>query len=123
MKVIMPEPQVPEGATVSFKVEVSAALNVTTYIARRRVNHFLMMTVGNMLHAGAPELLIDQKMKWRVPILYSLPGIGLLGKVGETLVDVSTGDVSFNELTTTESIERHVEALYRSSPLSAGESV
>jgi hypothetical protein len=123
MNVILPEPLVPERASVTFRVEVSAAMNTTAYTAQRRVNHFVMMTVGNMLHAGGPELLIGPRMKWRVPILYSLPGVGLLGKVGEALVDVDTGDVAFDELTTAESVERHVEALYRSSPLAAGEAV
>ena len=110
----------PHRARMKFTLEVSAELNITAHVARQRANHFLMMQVGNLLYAGEPELVVGQKVHWRAPVLYSLPGVGLLGKVGEVLVDADTGDVAFGELTGVESIERNVEALYRSTALPAG---
>ena len=93
---------------------VAQSNTVSSYVAKQQANRLLTMNVGNLLYAGEPELLIGQELQWRVPVLYALPKVGKLGKVGEVLVNVDTGDVTSAEMTTQEDIERNVEALYHS---------
>lgn len=121
MKVAVSDFQPPERTRVTFRIEVSSEFNISSYVAKQQANRFLAMNVGNLLYAGEPELLLGQKLQWRVPVLYALPKVGKLGKVGEVLVNVDTGDVTFAEMTTQEDIERNVEALYHSAALPAGE--
>jgi uncharacterized protein YvpB len=58
------------------------------------------MYVGNLLHAGEPDLLVGESLaQWDVPIVYSLPSHGKLGTVGHFLVDAQNGDIKIKEST------------------------
>jgi hypothetical protein len=107
--------------TVTFKVEIKGELNITAFVARQRVNHYLVMYVGNLLQAGEPDLLVDEeKADWDVPIIYSLPGHGNLGKVGNIIVDAQNGDLKLDESTSVEEIDVYVNRLYQQATSSAG---
>ena len=86
-------------------------MNVTAFVARRKVNGLLLDRVGTGLYADEPELVIsDQRMCWRVPVILALPTLGRLGQVGAVEVDVQTGEVLADEITWQEMSE-HAERL------------
>jgi hypothetical protein len=99
---------------VTFEVKIKGELNITAFVARQRVNYYLVMYVGNLLHAGEPDLLVSEgEVQWDVPILYSLPGHGNLGTVGHILVDAQNGDLKLDDSTSVEEIDAHVTRLYQ----------
>jgi len=99
---------------VQFKVEVKGELNFTAFVARQRVNHYLVMYVGNLLRAGEPDLLVSEEtLQWDVPVLYSLPDYGALGQVGHLLVDVQNGDLKLNDSTPVKEMKDNASRLYQ----------
>jgi hypothetical protein len=59
----------PSGSRVAVRIEISADFNVTAVAARQKANRYLLMTLGDQLHAGEPELMIGERLWWRVPVL------------------------------------------------------
>jgi len=99
---------------VTFEVKIKGELNITAFVARQRVNRYLLMHVGNLLHAGEPDLLVSEGLaQWEVPIIYSLPDRGNLGTVGHFLVDAQNGDIKLKNSTPIREIEAHVTRLYQ----------
>ena len=72
----------------NFVISVTATINVEAEQARRSVTAWLIDNVGNMLMAGAPQLVIGKQTLWRVPVLL---GSTYKGIVGEVDVDAETG--------------------------------
>lgn len=60
--------ELPTRSRVSVKIEVSAEINVSAFVARQKANRFLILQVGDQLCAGSPELAIGHHLYWRVPI-------------------------------------------------------
>jgi len=114
MGVTVPKLQAPEGSKVTFKVEITSEFNISSFVARQKANRFLIMNVGDLLHAGERELVISDVVRWRVPVVFSTLERGRLGKVGELLVDADTGEVTVEEPMLLEEIMRNAEVLYRS---------
>lgn len=81
------------SAQVDIQLRVSAQVNITPFVARQKINVLMLDQVGNLLHGGEPELLIAEKLYWRVPVLLSTPRRGLVGQVGLIQVDAQTGEV------------------------------
>lgn len=99
---------------VQFKVEVKGEFNFTAFVARQRVNHYLVMYVGNLLHAGEPDLLVSEEtLQWDVPVLYSLPDYGALGQVGHIVVDVQNGDLKLNDSTPVKEMKDNASRHYQ----------
>jgi len=83
----------PQGATVSIHIEVTAQFNITPFVAQQLVNQRGKMEVSSQLKAGTPRLVVGTRMCWGVPVLMTSPAKGIMGSVGELLVDVETGEV------------------------------
>jgi hypothetical protein len=67
---------------------------MTPTIAKRKVNGLLLDQVGTGLLAETPELVtVDGRLRWRFPVILSLPWAGRLGQVGVVDVDVQSGEV------------------------------
>ena len=81
------------SAQVDIQLHVSAQVNITPFVARQKINVLMLDQVGNLLHGGEPELLVSEKLYWRVPVLLSTPRRGLVGQVGSIRVDAQTGEV------------------------------
>jgi len=62
------------------------------------------------MHAGEPQLVVGERICWRVPVILSLPPIGDLGEVGTVDVDVETGQVLVTQALV-EEIEQRAEYL------------
>jgi len=100
---------------VTFEVKIKGELNITAFVARQQVNHYLIMHVGNLLHAGDPDLLVGEEnlAQWDVPVIYSLPSRGTLGEVGRIWVDAQNGDVKFKMSTSKEELRVNAKRLYQ----------
>ncbi len=60
---------------------------------RRKVNGWLAMEAGDRLLAGEPELMLGERLIWRVPIRWTSPTQGVLARMEFTvLVDAKSGD-------------------------------
>ncbi|MBI1930207.1 hypothetical protein HYR99_38895 [Candidatus Poribacteria bacterium] len=80
--------EIPHHRKVQIKLEVAAECNITPFVAKQKVNRFLLLSVGNLLKADEPSLDISPNvLRWRVPVVYALPDRGIVGKVGELYVD------------------------------------
>ena len=101
----------PHASQIDVHVHISATMNVTAFVARRKVNGLLLDRVGTGLYTDKPELVMsDQRMCWRVPVILALPTLGRLGQVGTVEVDVQSGEVLADEITWQEMSE-HAERL------------
>jgi hypothetical protein len=77
-----------------------ARSSISAEVAREIGSDFLLMKVGNLLAAGEPRLppsQVDGRRVWQVPILLGNVRQGLLGEVGELLIDAETGRVIFTD--------------------------
>jgi hypothetical protein len=105
----VPGVTVPEGAQVDIHIHVSAAVNITPFVARQRANAFSILEISNQLLAETPELVVGERLCWSVPIVLTSPARGVVGKVGEILVDATTGEVLADE----EAVRRMTEDVRR----------
>jgi hypothetical protein len=106
----------PRTGQLQIEVHLSAEVNVTAMIARRKVNAFLAANVGNLLLADEPVLTLGERIVWRVPIDLTAPPVGRLGRVGEVDVDVESGELLLDEDQIT-GIREHAHRLVTGSPL------
>ncbi len=91
---------------------MSADLNVSGEIARQKANRFLIMNLGDQLSAGNPELVVGDRLFWRLPVNLTLSQGGILGKVGDIQVDAQTGDVQIEPPQTLDQLADQAELLY-----------
>lgn len=103
------------AAEVEYRIEIRTDLQVTARDARREAARFLLHNVGNLVSAGDPALLLAAgRIRWKVPVLYGTPARGVLGQIGDLLVEVKSGEVLLEESSpaSVEEMERRAEALY-----------
>lgn len=89
--------QLPAGAAVDIHIHVTAPVNITPFVARQNVNVFVKLEISTQLGAGTPELVVGERLCWSVPVMLGFPDRGIIGKVGEILVDATTGAVLADE--------------------------
>ena len=88
---IKPETGAPSSAYTDVVIPVSARV-VTAEQARRTVNGWLCMEVGDRMLAGEPELLVGEQLLWRVPVAWTSPTLGVfMPNISYVMVDASTG--------------------------------
>ena len=98
-------------STVSLKIEVTAQINISAYVARQRANRYLIVQAGDQLCAGEPELVAGATVAWRVPVHYAPSKRGVLGTVGHLLIDATTGEINIADRRTTEDLLTGAETL------------
>lgn len=108
----------PLGGRVIIQVAVSADFNISAEVARQRANRFLIMNLGDQLHAGLPELVIGEQLAWRVPVHLALSRGGYLGKIGDLRIDAQTGDLEVEPPQSLAQMANHAEVLYERAALS-----
>jgi hypothetical protein len=111
--------QVPAGATLAIRIELTAQVNITPFVARQRVTQYVIQEVNSQLGAGEPALVVGERLCWSVPVLFTLPGKGVVGKVGEIQVDATTGEL-LTESDTVARLADHARQLAERSALQAG---
>jgi hypothetical protein len=106
-----------QSAQVDINIHVSATLNITPLIARRKVNALLLNQVGTGLGGDEPSLIVENdRLCWRVPVSLALPFQGQLGQVGQIDVDAQTGEV-LADVALLQEIADHAERLVAGSSL------
>lgn len=85
--------QAPAGATVDIKIEITAPMNITAFVAQQEVTKFVISEIGNQLCGDPPELHVGERLCWAVPVVLGFPTKGIIGRAGEILVDVNTGEL------------------------------
>ena len=109
----------PTESTLDINIRVTQPLNISSFVAQQRVTQYVMQALSTQLGGDTPELSVDERVYWSVPIVFTLPGKAALGRVGTLRVDAGTG-----ELLTDPQIEReimdHAEQLAHRAALSAG---
>jgi len=106
-----------QSAQVDINIHVSAQLNITPFVARRKVNSLLLNAVGTGLGSDEPTLVIEHdNLHWRVPVFLALPPHGRLGQVGQIDVDAQTGEV-LADAQLLQEIANHAERLVAGSSL------
>jgi hypothetical protein len=102
MAATIPNVPLPAGATVAIKIDVTAPINVTAFVARQKVTQFVIVEISNQLRGDTPDLHVSERLCWSVPVVLTSPARGTVGRVGEILVDAASGEV----LADPETVER-----------------
>jgi hypothetical protein len=114
-----PEVSLPTECTLDINIHVTQPLQVTSFSARQRVTQYVMHQLSTQLGGDAPELTVGERVYWTVPVLFTLPGKGVLGRVGTLRVDAGTGEL-LTDLRSEQEMMRHAEQLAQRAALSAG---
>lgn len=85
---------VPKTGRLEVDIKVTADVNFSAVAARQKVNSFVLSEISYMMHAGTPELVVGERICWRVPVILSLATQGDVGEVGAIDVDVESGQMS-----------------------------
>ena len=85
--------QLPRTGRLQFDLHVSADVNFSATVARRRVGRFVADEISYLMRGGEPSMVIADRIYWRVPVFLTFPGHGSVGSVGDIDVDVETGQL------------------------------
>jgi len=102
--------QVPRIGKVDLTIQVSATINYSAEAARRLVGRFVANDISYLLRCGDPELVVSERLYWRVPVTLAFPTTGPVGIVGAIDVDVESGQLSVTPEQITD-ITHHAETL------------
>lgn len=105
----------PQTGRLEVNIRVSAAMNVSAFAARQKANSFILSQISYMMHAGEPELVLNNRIIWRVPVILSQRSRGDVGQVGAVDVDVETGQLTVTPVQIEEMQER-AEDIARRTP-------
>jgi hypothetical protein len=119
MGVKLPGPAIPAGATVDIRIEMTAQANITAFVARQRVTQFVITEISSQLRGDTPDLYVGERLCWSVPLLLTSPARAVLGRVGEILVDATTGEV-LADVETVQRITEDAKHLAHRATLQAG---
>lgn len=109
--------KIPRTKNIQFKFELKGEFNITSFVARQKVNRYLLMNTGNLIHSMEPDLVIGDQLCWKVPIGYSMPGKEFLGEVGFVFVEATNGNLILENSTSINEIEANAERLYQKAAL------
>ena len=116
MTVNLPGVVPPQGATVAIRIELTAQANITPFVARQKVTGFVILEVSDCTRGDQPELVVGDRLCWSVPVVLTSPSRGVVGKVGEILVDATTGELLL-EKDTVQRMRDDADRLAERSPL------
>ena len=74
-------------------------IQISAFVARQKVNVVVFEQVSNLFLADEPTLSQkeDGNWVWRVPVDFTLPSQGRVGRVGELEVDARYGQVYYSQ--------------------------
>ncbi|MCB0042982.1 MAG: hypothetical protein M9936_17015 [Caldilinea sp.] len=88
--------RLPPSGRVEIAISVAADVNISAMAARQKVNDFVLSEISYMMHAGEPELVVSDRVLWRVPVILSLTSHGDVGEIGAISVDVESGQMAIS---------------------------
>jgi hypothetical protein len=93
-----------------------AIVNITAFTARQQVSGYVGSYISHLMGGAEPSLILSQnRLRWRVPILFTSPDRGPIGIVGNLDVDARTGQLLVPD-NFVEKLEANAQALVESSP-------
>jgi hypothetical protein len=116
MTVHLPGLTPPQGANVAIRIELTAQANITPFVARQRVTGFVIREISDRMRGDEPELVVGERLCWSVSVVLTSPTQGVVGKVGEILVDATTGEL-LGEKDTVQRMSNDADRLAERSPL------
>src|SRR5438445_6063644 len=115
----LPAIPLPTESNLDITIRVTQPLHITSFSARQRVTQYVMHELSTQFGGDTPELTVGERVYWSVPVVFTLPGKGVLGRVGTLRVDAGTGELLTNPHTEQE-IMHHAQRLAQSAALSTG---
>src|SRR5438876_1766974 len=115
----LPNMPLPTESTLDINIRVTQPLNITSFSARQRVTQYVMQELSTQPGADTPELTVGERVYWSVPVVFTLPGKGALGRAGTLRVDAGTGALLTDPQTEREMMH-HAEQLAPRTALPAG---
>src|SRR5713101_5600038 len=106
----LPGMPLPAESTLDINIHVTQPLNITSFSARQKVTQYVMQELSTQLGGDTPELIVAERVYWLVPVVFTLPGKGVLGRVGTLRVDAGTGEL-LTDLRTEQEMMQHAEQL------------
>src|SRR5271165_2661955 len=100
----------PTESTLDISIHVTQPLNVTSFSAKQRVTQYVICQLSSQLGGDTPELTVGERVYWTVPVVFTLPGKGVLGRVGTLRVDAGTGEL-LTDPQTEQEMMHHAERL------------
>ena len=97
-----------DPATVAVRIEVTAPVNISPFVARQKVTRFVVQEISSQLRGDWPDLNVGERLCWSVPVVLTSPTRGVVGRVGEILVDAATGEL-LADAETEQRIAEHAE--------------
>ena len=104
----LPGLSLPTESTLDINIRVTQPLNITPFSARQKVTQYVMHELSTQLGGDAPELTVGERVYWSVPVVFTLPGKGVLGRVGTLRIDAATGEL-LTDPQTEQEMMRHAE--------------
>jgi hypothetical protein len=83
----------PQGANVAIRIEMTAQANITPFVARQKVTGYVIREISDRMRGEEPELIVGERLCWSVPVVLTSPSRGVVGKIGDILVDATTGEL------------------------------
>ena len=115
----LPGMPLPTECTLDITIRVTQTLNISSFSARQRVTQHVMEELSTQLGGDTPELTVGERVYWSVPVVFTLPGKGVVGRVGTLRVDAGTGELLTDPQTEREMMD-HAEQLAQRATLSTG---
>ena len=118
MPIILEKYSIPASGHLELSVNISTEIKISADEARRRVNGFLLNNLSYLMVSDREaELVVGEKVCWRIAIHHTLPGFGSVGRIGTIDVDVETGEIQPASPEQIEEMKRRAKILAGSYPL------
>ena len=86
--IVMPVSPTEKADRLQVSVHVQAEV-LSAEAARREANYWLLENVGNLLRADNPELVLRDRLVWRIDVARISPARGQIGVVGRIEIDAA----------------------------------
>jgi hypothetical protein len=91
-----PKPLKREQDRLQVSIHIHADI-IAPEVARRKANVWLLMNAGHLVSAFNPELMIADRLLWRLEVHHGVPdlqnpGHAIVNKIGQMHLDALTGE-------------------------------
>ena len=93
MSLLLENQTIPEAGPLKLDIKISTDLKVSAKEAQHKVSMLLFDQVSYLMFGDAPQLVIGNRIVWRVPAYLSLPQLGKFGPFGTLDVDAENGEI------------------------------
>jgi hypothetical protein len=111
--------QLPTESVLDVNIRVTQSLNVTAFCAQQRVTQYVIQELSTQLGTDLPDLTVGERVYWSVPVVFTLPGKGTLGRFGTLWIDAGTGEL-LTDPQIEQEIMRNAEQLAQRAALPTG---